>query len=625
MLAILRNIPFLKRKSAIPEDLEPHAAMLRRMIGSTEQEFLMIGEKLQEFHCRANDISGWASDVAEKISGPEMNNVRAGFESMSSLVDRLSGGMQSEKESIRLILSHFKGLGQPLEEFEKVVRILNVLCNFIKIEIAHLALSDTSFFKLSQDVRQMAQVIGNKITSLSEQAEAAVPALQKNAALMEESKARQHEQSRQILENVRASLSAISAKHDESVLTIQEIRDTWKHLSDHIGEVVLSLQFHDITRQRLEHVVEALDELPRKVRELAAGKRAVRKGGTSALPLFSLRRRELVAHTFELQAAQLQSARQDMTDAVERVFTNLRLVARDAAAISEKIYAAAGRTNDRNSESFLIGLEKGIDSLAGSADEMIRIRKDLAQAMSVMSQTAEGMSVFAKDMQVIGVEMQRLALNARVHAAHLGDEGATLGVLADSIHQMSQDTTSKVSNVTVHLQAVVENAASLAGMACAQGVESESGQDNIRAQFLGLSAPLKEMEAAIGKQLARVEEFGKKLSSDIEALLASVQMHESLGADMEKVESYLRAQAGRLNIGRKEDLSQQKARMLADLSSRYTMQRERKTHSASVGASAAQPKSASGDVPRSQETKPAAIEGAEKPAEDDLGDNVELF
>lgn len=624
MLAILRKIPFL-RKSAIPEDLELHTAVLRRMIGSTEQEFLMIGEKLEEFHRRANDISGWASDVAEKITGPEMNDVRAGFESMSSLVDRLSGDMQSEKESIRLILSHFKGLGQPLSEFEKVVRILNVLCNFIKIEIAHLELSDTSFYKLAQDVRQMAQVIGNKITSLSDQAAAAVPALQKNDALIEESNARQQQQSRQILESVGASLRSISAKHDESILTIQEIRDTWKHLSDHIGEVVLSLQFHDITRQRVEHVVEALEELPRKVRELTAEKRAARKRGTNVLPRFGLRRRELVAHTFELQAAQLQSARQDMTEAVERIFTNLRLVVRDAAVISEKIYVAAGRTNDRTSESFIIGLEKGIDTLAGSADEMIRIRKNLAQAMSVMSQTAEGMSVFAKDMQVIGVEMQRLALNARVHAAHLGDEGATLGVLADSIHQMSQDTTSKVSNVTVHLQAVVENAANLAGLADARGAEGESGQDNIRAQFLGLSAPLKKMEAAIDTQLAHVEEFGKKLSSDIEALLASVQMHISVGADMEKVESYLRAAAGRLSIGLKEDLSQQKARMLADLSTRYTMQRERKTHSASVGASAVKPKPAIGVAPRTEETKPAAIEAAEKPAESDLGDNVELF
>jgi hypothetical protein len=311
----------------------------------------------------------------------------------------------------------------------------------------------------------------------------------------------------------------------------------------------------------------------------------------------------------------LQSARQDVEDAVGRIGDNLRLVSRDAASISEKIYSAAGRGNSRESGSFIVQLENGILSLAESADEMICLRKDLAKAMSVMSQTAEGMSVFAGDMRIIGIEMQRLALNARVHAAHLGDEGVTLGVLANSIHQMSLDTTSKISAVTVHLQAVVENAARLAGLAGAQGVESESGQDNIHGQFLGLSAPLKDMETQIGELLLHIEKSGKGLSVDIEQLLAGVQVSETVSAAMEKVESYLNARAERMGVGRTEDHLRRKAQMLEDLSSRYTMQRERKTHDTSVQESGAKSK------PPAQE----AISPAAKPAEEDLGDNVELF
>lgn len=608
---------FLKKKGAIPDDLEPHVAILRNLISSTEKEFLLIGEKVQEFYSRANDISGSASDVAKKISGREMDAVREGFKNMSSMVDRLSGDMQSEKDAIYMILSHFKSLEQPLAEFENVVRILNVLCNFIKIEIAHLALSDTSFFKLSQDVQQMAKVIGTKIASLSDQAYAAIPSLQNNARLIEDRNSRQQSQSRQILESVGASLAAISNKYNESIKTIGEIRDTWKSITDHVGVVIQSLQFHDITRQRLEHVVEALDELPQKLHELTGRKKASQE---DAIPHKArLHSTELIAHTFELQAAQLHGARQDVMDAVARIAENLRFVARDAASISEKIYSATGLNDDRESESFVTGLEKGILSLAESADEMIRLKKDLAKEMSLMSKTAEGMSVFAGDMQIIGIEMQRLALNARVHAAHLGDEGVTLGVLANSIHQMSQDTTSKVSAVTVHLQAVVENAARLAGLAGTQGLESESGQDNIHGQFLGLSAPLKDMETQIGQLLSHIEKSGKELAADIEQLLAGVQVNETVSAAIEKVESYLNACASRMGVGQSEDHLQRKAKMLEDLSSRYTMQRERKTHDTSVQESGAKSK------PPAQDALPPAAKSAEKPAEEDLGDNVELF
>jgi len=627
MTISLRDIPFLKRKGAIPDDLGPYNAILRKMVGSTEKEFLMIGEKIQEFHGRASNISESASQIAEKISGSEMQDVREGFENMSGLIDHLSGGMQEEKETIHLILKHFEALSQPLSEFGKVVRILNVLCNFIKIEIARLALSDTSFHKLSQDVQQMAGMIESKIKSLVEQAEAAIPSLRNNALLIENSNARQQAESARILENVRARLADMSTQHLESIKTVAEIFQSWKSITDHIGEVVQSLQFHDITRQRVEHVVEALDDLPARLSQLRGhkpGSLPAESEKIDHLKISGYSAPELIADTFELQAAQLEGADHDLTEAVENILTHLRLVARDAAGISEKIYSATGRAGagDRKEESFIVQLEKDIVSLADSANEMINIRRELVETMSVMSKTAEGMAVFAKDMKKIGIEMQRLALNARVHAAHLGNDGATLGVLADAIHQMSADTASRVSAVTTDLQAVVDSAARLSGMAGAQSDESRAGQENIHGQFLGMSEPLKKIEAQIEEMLPHIEKSGMELSADIEALLAGVRIHQTVGAQLKKVEAYLVDHAGKMAARHTDDRAQKKAKLLDVLSSKYTMHRERTTHNASVEDAGKKPAVV---YTREQEALPPSAATAAKPAESDLGDNVELF
>ena len=627
MLEGLREIPLFRRKGAVLDGLAPYNTILRRLIGSTEKEFLMIGEKIQEFHARASNISESASQIVEKISGREMEDVREGFESMSALVDHLSGGMQAEKEAISSILSHFESLSQPLVEFEKVVRILNVLCNFIKIEIARLALSDTSFQKLSQDVQKMAGLIESKIRSLTGQAEVAIPSLRNNATLIESSNARQQAESVRILESVRKSLDDMTARHFESIKTVAEIFQSWKSITDHIGEVVQSLQFHDITRQRVEHVVEALDDLPVRLSRSYSRKPEPSDGGEasegrSKFRLFRYGTSELIADTFELQAAQLEGANHDLTEAVENILTHLRLVARDAAGISEKIYSATGGTGNRKTGSFILQLEKDIESLADSANEMINIRKELAETMSVMSKTAEGMAVFARDMEKIGIEMQRLAINARVHAAHLGDEGATLGVLADAIHQMSADTASRVAQVTADLQAVVNNAARLSGMAGAQSDESRAGQDNIHTQFSGVSEPLKKMEAQIEEMLPAIEKSGTDLSADIEALLVGVRIHLKVGAELKKVETYLMDHAVKMVTRSSEDPARRKARLLADLSSKYTMQRERKTHHVSVGDAAGKPAVSHG---RPQATLPQPETPAPKTDENDLGDNVELF
>jgi methyl-accepting chemotaxis protein len=574
-------------------------------------------------------MSDDASGVAKKVSGSEMDDIRRGFADMLSWVENLTGGMQSEKETIHLILSHFDGLAQPLEEFEKVVRILNVLCNFIKIEIARLGLRDTSFQKLSEDVQQMAGVINRKIAALTHQSQSAIPSLLSNVSLIESSNLRQEVQGRQIMESVGSNLGAISAKHEESSKTIQDISETWKRISEHVGEVVQSLQLHDITRQRVEHVLEALDELPRKLNDMDKTPADLPESGVARLALKvsragRSRRRELIADTFELQAAQLQGAVHDLNEAVEHILASLRLVAKDATAMSERICSTPGKSGDRQAESFMLQLERGIDCLTESADEILGIKKELAQAMSLMSQTAAGMSVFAKEMEIIGIEMQRLALNARVHAAHLGDQGATLGVLADAIHQMSLDTSSRVSAITGHLQAVSDSAARLADMAGAEGSDSRSGRENMRDHFSGMSTPLKKMESEVGELLPRIEKSGMDLSADIDHLLTGVRIHKTVSADVAKVVAYLKASAAAMMANRAPGRPEKKTRLLADLSERYTMHRERTTHNVSVGERAVKPKPAVSYAAEKQRKEPdppiaKANEG------DDLGDNVELF
>ncbi len=625
------SFSFLDKSDGALAGLKPHAAVLRMIIGSTEQEFLSIGEKLQEFHARASEMSDDASGVAKKVSGREMEDVRRGFADMLSWVESLTGGMQSEKETIHLILSHFDGLAQPLEEFEKVVRILNVLCNFIKIEIARLGLRDTSFQKLSEDVQQMAGVIGGKIAALTDQSQSAIPSLQNNVSLIESSNIRQELQGKQILASVENNLTAISAKHEESSKTIQEISETWRRISNHVGEVVESLQLHDITRQRVEHVLEALDDLPQKLKgvDLPKGEAQPAQHDGAAIKTMKMSRpgrtrsRELIADTFELQAAQLQGAVNDLNEAVEHILASLRLVAEDATGISGKICSTTGMSGDRPSESFILQLEDGIGCLTASADEMLGIKKELAQAMSLMSKTAAGMSVFAKDMEIIGIEMQRLALNARVHAAHLGDQGATLGVLADAIHQMSLDTSSRVSSITGHLQAVAENAARLADMAGAEGLDSKNGKDNIREHFSGMSTPLKKMESEVGELLPRIEKSGMDLSADIEQLLTGVRIHKTVSADLAKVIVYLNASAAKMIVDGARGRSEKKSRLLADLSQRYTMHRERATHTASTGEGAVKPKPVAYDGNKESLPPPEARKANDSGS--DLGDNVELF
>ena len=144
---------FFKTKAGLPpEALQAEIASLEKVATSTEAEFISIGERLQVFHRQASELSAMARETAGRLSGHEMLEVGSGFENISEMVGALSGSRRREQELITGILNEFSAIGVPLEAFEKIVRNLNVLCNYIKSKSPRLYLADTSFEKLAQDV-----------------------------------------------------------------------------------------------------------------------------------------------------------------------------------------------------------------------------------------------------------------------------------------------------------------------------------------------------------------------------------------------------------------------------------------------------------------------------------------
>ena len=100
-----------------------------------------------------------------------------------------------------------------------------------------------------------------------------------------------------------------------------------------MAEVVESMQFHDITRQRLEHARDALKELPEKISNnrktgsvrqrlyLLLQKKSV---GDSAIAKIKYEEVDLIADTCDLQTDQLRSSRDGFVAAVVRILESLK-------------------------------------------------------------------------------------------------------------------------------------------------------------------------------------------------------------------------------------------------------------------------------------------------------------
>ena len=79
------------------------------------------------------------------------------------------------------------------------------------------------------------------------------------------------------------------------------------------------------------------------------------------------------------------------------------------------------------------------------------------------------MSAHTGNIEAIGEKIKLIALNAIIKVCQIGDEGATLGVLAEAIHQLSVETRQRTENASEALRSITSASESLCAAVSADG------------------------------------------------------------------------------------------------------------------------------------------------------------
>ena len=75
----MKLMPRNFRLKVVAGELNPNVNILSGLIGSTENEFLFVGEKLLDFHQRASDVASMTTEAVKHIAGKEMGSIIENF------------------------------------------------------------------------------------------------------------------------------------------------------------------------------------------------------------------------------------------------------------------------------------------------------------------------------------------------------------------------------------------------------------------------------------------------------------------------------------------------------------------------------------------------------------------
>jgi methyl-accepting chemotaxis protein len=399
-----------------------------------------------------------------------------------------------------------------------------------------------------------------------------------------------------------AGLSSFRDTQDKARESSDRLGAEYGAISDGFKKLIVSIQFHDITRQQVEHVVEVLQRLSSQSGGVVDGDPSFHPRGASAV--------------LALQSAQLGDANEKFRASVESVASNLDGIARHVLQMADESRALSGLREDGKG-SFFLPMEQDCSAILTSLRHTSNAEVATRATRKGLAETIDRMREPILEIQKIGSRMRRMALNARISAFRLGEVGSTLDVIAGSVQQLAFECNQRSESLVASLGSMSE-AATCAREECGSDPDSapENGDgneyvDELRLAVADLHSATERSFALISQIIAR----GYRLAEDISETRQNFSVSTLFAEAVIRAQGVFKMIGNKTQCGLPSDESEESESGLVDFMSHYTMQAELDVHeNVTRVATGAAPVAA-----------PVVWQNPPPGDADELGDNVEFF
>lgn len=554
-------------------------AELEALSRSTEEDFLAVGGKLAEFSAAARQISSGLAELSELMSGTRTQQATQALAHVQDQLRQTEARLEAAGGRLASVSATARRIAAAFVDFRGTVAAFHVLGSLTRIETARLGNQGAGFGNLAEEVKALTESIesgGQGVLQASSLLRAKMESAVAGIAATRETAMRELPS---VVAEITASMAALAENEKRAQEASRRQASEYKDVSAAFEDLVGALQFHDITRQKVEHVVQALRRL-------------------EAAP-----QREAAA-VLQLESAQLADAERVFAASVGRVERDLDAVGQRVAEMAGESGRLLGDSADHR-HSFFSSLEARFGTILAILNTCFEAEADTQSAFAGLDQDVGRMREAATEVGEIGIRLRRMAINATIRASQIGPAGRALDVLAEVMQRLANDSQKLAGEAAAALDAMTE---ATGASPAAESPELSRGDRN---------EILHEVQRTIGQIRASGESSFARLSqvtaqgSGLREGIAQVRKQFSAGIGLSQAirracasldESVARA---RLAAGGGPSVDS-----LDALERQYTMQSEREVHRA---------------VTQEPQEPPPAVPVAAGAVENDLGDNVELF
>ncbi len=258
MLAFRRPAGGTPARSGFASAIGGVTQELETLNRSTERDFLAVGEKLREFRAAARQIQSDMAAVTELISGEQGRNASQALAQMLERSKDMDTRIENSGQALTGVSELSVQLRRAFSGLPNMVSVFRALCTLTRIETSRLGSTGADLGHLAAEIIPLSESIqasGKGVMESSFQLDQKVQsALQRGAEL----RITQLKEMPALIASVLDSLRLFEERRHLALESSERQAAQYAEVCAAIDDLVGSIQFHDITRQQVEHVIEAL-------------------------------------------------------------------------------------------------------------------------------------------------------------------------------------------------------------------------------------------------------------------------------------------------------------------------------------------------------------------------------
>lgn len=539
--------------------------------------FVAVGDQLSDAVGIFARLGQLFASLQATLDDPELGQAARSLSGVGHDIRELAAALGEEEaalDSLRALNGH---LGRHIDVIRRTIRAISMLAIN-----AHISASDVKVE--GEDIASFALRFKQLAASARATVAASAAHSQRLAEALEAAQARQarfmldhHQALATVAAKIEAGVEAMDAGRAGAAEASRAIGAGSQQIGADIGAVVMALQISDITRQRLDHVAEALATAAEGLRQdiLAPGSQPQWSAGLGREQL------QIVgAGVCRLGEAQMAGAVGDLDREVERAAASLRRLAAEA----EDLVALGARgygTGGAGFASFLAALRAEL----GDAATLFRLcqghRAEVDAGMAVAVAALHDLLEQLADVKRIEEDIRLVSLNTAFLCQRIGGRGRVLATIAQELRGRAArllDDVQNLSGVANEIGAVArtfEQARQVRGAAKIAAMEEA---------IAAALEPLSRAVADLGAALARLEPEGRAVGRTLRASVATLARLDDVARTLRGVHRRLGRIALHGPAGPGDEALRRERLRLFPVG--YTMASERAIHAAVCGLEA---------------------------------------